>query len=160
VSARANVAVVVAAAAFFGAQPHHHGHGHGTGIALDDAAVHMTGGYSPRSWAVAYLHAGHFRATGCNIAGVEGQERAEGTYGSFRNPLDSTEREPGSYPVNSAGVQHYASWRQGLRATVVTLRNGRYPAMISALRAGDDAQRYADAVAASPWGTAPYTVNC
>lgn len=147
--------VVVVAAAYFASAGHHHG-----GAVLDDSAVHMSGGYTARSWAVAYLHAGHFRATRCNVAAIEGQEHAEGTYSAFRNPLDTTQPEPGSWSVNSAGVQHYASWGQGLHATVVTLRNGRYPAMIAALRAGNDAQRYADAAAASHWGTGQYTASC
>jgi hypothetical protein len=149
------VGVVVVAAAYFASAGHHHG-----GAVLDDSAVHMPGGYTARSWAVAYLHAGGFRATRCNVAAIEGQEHAEATYSRYRNPLDSTEREPGSWSINSVGVQHYASWGQGLRATVVTLRNGRYPAMIAALRAGNDAQRYADAAAASDWGTGQYTASC
>jgi hypothetical protein len=67
---------------------------------------------------------------------------------------------PGSYAINSAGVQHYTSLRQGLQATVITIRNGRYPAIQSALAAGNDARAAADAVMSSPWGTQNFEANC
>jgi hypothetical protein len=100
--------------------------------------------------------------TRCDLGAIEAWEREEGTFALYRNPLDTTRRMPGSVPVpgNSAGVQHYASWRQGLHATVVTLRNGLYPGIESALRAGNDAQSVADAVARSPWGTARFQAEC
>ena len=59
-----------------------------------------------------------------------------------------------------AGVQAYPSWRSGFAATLATLGNGHYPAILSALSAGTSARAVADAVAASPWGTAYFQANC
>lgn len=157
-SARLKGAAVVGAAVFFASAGHHHGHG--GAMALNESAARMNGSYSAASWARAFLKRGGFRPTACDIRAVQAWQGAEGTYGSLLNPLDSTQREPGSYSVNPVGVQHYASWSQGLHASVVTLFNGRYPAVISALRAGDDAQSVADAVAGSPWGTGRFSATC
>jgi hypothetical protein len=69
------------------------------------------------------------------------------------NPLNTTLRLPGSSVMgggNTAGVQSYRNWAQGLKATADTLRN--YPGVLSALRAGD-AMQVANAVGSSPWGT-------
>ena len=62
--------------------------------------------------------------------------------------------------MNSAGVQAYPSWRSGFTATLATLGNGRYGPVLSALSAGTSARAVADAVAASPWGTAWFQADC
>lgn len=143
-----------------GQHAHHHKH-HGTGASLlSYAAVPYSGGYSSRTWARAFLKGAGLPRTGCNVSAVEAWQRAEGTYGSYRNPLDTTQRAPGSHSVNSVGVQKYVSWRQGLHASAVTLGNGYYPGIIAALRAGNDAQRVATAVQESRWGTGPFTAGC
>lgn len=136
---------------------HHHPQGAHPAHA---ATLAVSGSYTPATWAQAFLAAASLPVTACNIAAVTGWENAEGgNWGNnaAANPLDTTQTEPGSYPINSVGVQAFPSWRAGLAATVTTLNNGRYPAIISALQAGNNAQAVASAVASSVWGTGPFT---
>lgn len=140
----------------------HHGHG---GLVAEDgmgrlpATAGLHGSFAVARWARAFLHDDGMSAGGCDRVFVEAWIRAEGTYGSLRNPLDSTLPMPGSYPVNSAGVQRYKSLRQGLEATVLTIRNGLYQPVQSALAAGNGPAAAA-AVAASRWGTQKFEVTC
>jgi len=117
-------------------------------------------GSTGTAWARSLLAAGGWPATGCNTGAVVAWERAEGSTPAWHNLLDTTLREPGSHPVNSVGVQAYPSVQAGLAATVATLRGGPYGPILAALAAGDNAQAVADAVAASPWGTEPFTASC
>lgn len=119
--------------------------------------------YTPSSWASALLSAGGWPQTACNLAAIEAWERAEGgnwENSAAYNPLDTTEPAPGSWSMNSVGVRAYSSWQEGFQATLVTLENGNYPGILSALRAGDSAQSVADAVASSPWGTGGFQASC
>lgn len=114
------------------------------------------GSVTPASWAQALLGSLGDQATAENVRAVTAWERAEGGHWSnaaAHNPLNTTQPEPGSWPVNGVGVQAYPSWNEGLAATVATLQNGRYGAVLSALRVGDCAPCVAGAVGASPWGT-------
>lgn len=114
------------------------------------------GPYTPTTWAIALLGEIGRPATPQNTVAVTAWERAEGGHwaNSARfNPLNTTQRMPGSAPMNSVGVQAYTSWRQGLDATTITLRNGRYGGVLQALGRGNCAPCVADAVGASPWGT-------
>lgn len=142
----------------------HGGHHRGISAVLDSlGAIPYGSAYTPSSWASAFLRAAGERRTSCNRRFVIAWEAAEGgawDNDATGNPLDTTQREPGSYAINSIGVQAYPSWHEGLRASVVTLGNGGYPGIISCLQAGDDAQACADAVAASGWGTEPFTATC
>lgn len=136
---------------------------HALTATLADAPVSAAGSYTPYTWARAFLASAGEPQTACNLGAVTAWERAEG--GAWQNtatgnPLNTTQPEPGSYPINSAGVQAYPSWQAGLAATVTTLGNGRYPGVTAALRAGGDAQAVADAVAGSPWGTGAFTAAC
>ena len=99
--------------------------------------------------------------TPTNLLAVVAWEMAEGGHWSNTaryNPLNTTMPEPGATAMNSVGVKVYASWSQGFIATIATLYNGNYSSIIAALKAGDNAQAVADAVAASPWGTNAFTV--
>lgn len=145
-AAAASVALVAAAAVVTGHQGHHH----------HPALPLAVSGPWPR----AFLAAAALPATRCNLAAVNGWMAAEGANPAWHNALDTTQREPGSYSVNSVGVQAYPDTATGLRATVTTLNNGYYGAILAALRSGDDAQAVADAVAESPWGTLPYRASC
>jgi hypothetical protein len=78
--------------------------------------------------------------------------QAEGGTARY-NPFNTTQRMPGSEAYNRVGVQHYPSARVGVDATVKTLLNGRYTALVQAIREGRSARAMADALAASPWGT-------
>ncbi len=92
-------------------------------------------------------------ATAENVRAFNAWARAEGMDASTFNPLATTEGAPGSSSVNSVGVRKYASYADGVQATIRTLLNGNYSNIIAALRKGTDALAVADAIAASPWGT-------
>jgi|HubBroStandDraft_5_1064220.scaffolds.fasta_scaffold21357_2 hypothetical protein len=137
--------------------------GHGAAAPAVNAAAITGGSYTPASWAGALLSAGGWPQTGCNLGAVGAWEAAEG--GNWENsaafnPLDTTQYEPGSSVMNSDGVRAYTSWEQGFQATLTTLGYPAYAGIRSALAAGDDAQAVAVAVAASPWGTGPFTASC
>ncbi len=141
------VAVLIAAS---GAQ--HLGHHHHPA-----APIQAAGGYAPQAWAPAFLADASLPRTPCDVAAVIAWIGAEGSNPRWHNPLDSTMPEPGSYAINSDGVQSYTSWRQGLKATVITIHNGYYPGILAAFQAGNSAQAVAAAVASSPWGTGSFT---
>ena len=150
------VACVVAGSALTGMVKH-------GGLHVDLASIGGAGQYTPDSWAHALLRADGLPRTGCNIAAITAWERAEGGHWhntARYNPLDTEQQEPGSRSMNSVGVQAYTSWKQGLRATVTTLNNGNYGAVLSALQSGSNAQAVANAVGASPWGTGGFQANC
>jgi hypothetical protein len=153
------IAVAVATAA------HHHQHPQPGGAPARTSSIVQPdlphgSAYTSASWARALLKAGGWPVTGCNVGAVEGWQRAEGSNPDWRNPLDTTQREPGSHAINHVGVQSYPSWQTGFAATLTTLRNGYYPRVLTALAAGDDAQAVANEVAASPWGTEPFQARC
>jgi hypothetical protein len=136
--------------------------GHG-GTAGAHGAVPSGSSYSPASWASALLSAGGWPQTACNLAAIRAWEAAEGgnwENSAAANPLDTTQPEPGSSTMNSAGVRAYTSWQAGFAATLTTLGYPAYAGIRSALSAGDNAQAVADAVAGSPWGTVPFTATC
>lgn len=119
--------------------------------------------YTPASWAAAFLAGGGWPQTACNLAAIQAWEAAEGGQwdnSAQYNPLNTTQPEPGSWTVNSAGVQAFPTWQEGFTANLAVIRNGLYGPVLSALSAGGSAQAVADAVAASPWGTAPFTATC
>ena len=60
---------------------------------------------------------------------------------------------PGDRTVNGHGVRAYASYEQGMAATIKTLPPAAYAGVRAALRRGDSARAVANAVVASPWGT-------
>lgn len=109
----------------------------------DSGGVHQrhprNGGVTPHSWAVSLLQALGAPQTKANVDSIVSWEAAEG--GNWRNtatydPLNTTQVEPGSTPVNPIGVQAYTSWSEGLNATVTTLHNGDYNDILGALRSG------------------------
>jgi hypothetical protein len=80
--------------------------------------------------------------------------------GAKHNPFATTQRMPGSTThintngtPNSAGVQDYKTWQQGVDATSKTIRSGRYGSLLTALRAGKSALAMARGLRDSPWGT-------
>ena len=140
-------------------------HGHPGTVTATTARVVSpdASSYTPASWADALLSAGGWPRTSCNLAAVAAWENAEGGQwhnAATFNPLDTTQPEPGSAPMNSVGVQAYPSWQAGFTATLATLGNGNYGPILSALRSGASAQAVADAVASSPWGTSPFQATC
>jgi peptidoglycan hydrolase CwlO-like protein len=120
------------------------------------------GGYNQLTWARALLKSLGAPQTTQNLAAIVAWELAEGGHWNnvaHYNPLNTTWSMPGATSMNSVGVKAYVSWEQGFKATLNTLHNGLYGGILRALRAGDDAQAVADAVADSPWGTHAFTVR-
>lgn len=79
-------------------------------------------------------------------------QRAEGG-SAANNPFDTTQGAAGTTNYNSVGVKNYRTSQQGVQATIQTLENGHYAAVLKALREGTNAYQVAAAVGASPWGT-------
>lgn len=78
------------------------------------------------------------------------------------NPFNTTQSKPGSTFYNclkkgisgcKGGVRNYVSSQDGVDATIKTLKNGRYQNIINALKSGDSAEKSAQALKSSPWGT-------
>jgi len=92
------------------------------------------------------------RPTYDNVAAIVAWETLENTQAQ-NNPL-ATERVmgvPGEDNFNAVGVRNYPTLAVGVAATVVTLSNGLYGAILGALPNGTFAE-IANAVDASPWG--------
>jgi hypothetical protein len=81
---------------------------------------------------------------------------AEGGSANY-NPLNTTLKLPGSttLPGNTVGVQEYQSWRDGVAATVRTLREEGhgYARIRRRLRLNAPAWAIVDAIIESDWGT-------
>jgi peptidoglycan hydrolase CwlO-like protein len=126
------------------------------------AALRMAnnGQFTQLTWARALLVAMRFPVTADNIAAITAWEMAEGGHWyntAYYNPLNTTQSMPGATVFNSVGVKAYTSWKQGLEATMITLKNGYYGGIIDALKRGNDSGAVAQAVGASPWGTGDFS---
>ena len=129
----------------------------GLGAAL---AMARNGQFNQLTWARALLVAMRLPVTADNVAAITAWEMAEGGHWyntAYYNPLNTTQGMPGATVFNSVGVKAYTSWKQGLEATVKTLKNGYYGGIIDALRRGNDSSAVAAAVGASPWGTGNFS---
>jgi hypothetical protein len=127
--------------------------------------------------------------TPANLYAIEAWERAEGggagcpgqpphagawqsSAGPAGNPLNTTQREPGSVGSwNSVNVQIYGDaaghtcWYWGIKANGDTLLNGFYPQIVGVLQhpaASNSAQclALAAAVGSTPWGTGNFQSAC
>ncbi len=78
--------------------------------------------------------------------------QAEGR-GGINNPFNTTWNMPGSTTMNDAGVRNYSSARDGLVATVKTLKNGRYDCILLGLKNDIGADRIAQCESLKTWGT-------
>lgn len=113
---------------------------------------------TPREFAVSLL--GELGAPVCadNVDALIAWQASEGghyvaKWASF-NPLCTSQPMPGDKGAgNRYGVRGYTSWRQGLDATVKTLRNGHYAAILSSLAACRPAVETMHAIGNGPWGT-------
>lgn len=139
-------------------------HGHGHGILATLTSIPVSGGLnSPRGFAKALIKAEGAPVDSCNLNAVTTWERYEG--GGFGNQAsyDPLNVNPGpgagwpGYPATGAWA--FPDAQTGLRYTVSTLNNGNYGGIISALRAGDNAQAVCNAIMASPWAASHYNGN-
>lgn len=99
------------------------------------------------------LQTGGIRVTQPNMDAVVAWIMAEGTEAK-NNPLATTQEGPnGTTDFNSVHVKNYPTVQAGLHASLVTINNGRYGAILHALQAGNNAGRVTLAIDTSPWGT-------
>lgn len=94
-----------------------------------------------QSWAIALLNQDGDPITNANVNSLMAWANREGGHwhNTARfNPINTTQEMPGSTAIsgNSAGVQAYTSWQQGIDATLKTLHNGRYNDILAALKSG------------------------
>jgi hypothetical protein len=104
------------------------------------------------SYALDLEHALNVPQSDPNTIAILAWMKAEGTSAKF-NPLATTQTRPGSttLPGNSAGVQEFKTWADGVSATAQTVK--AYPSIVSALQA-QDPQQVAVAVGRSgAWGS-------
>ena len=107
-------------------------------------------------------------AAGESVAALLVWFRAEGGAGpqwgtpnrASHNPLNTTWRLSNSTTVNSAGVQSYPTWAEGIESTVATLRLPPYRAIVAAIVAGVSCAELARLVGESPWGTGNFGHLC
>jgi murein DD-endopeptidase MepM/ murein hydrolase activator NlpD len=89
------------------------------------------------------------------VKNLVGWMKAEGghTHNSARwNPLNTTQNMPGSGDTGQQGnISVYRDINQGVEATAITLRNGRYNSILQNL--GADPNTFVRSVTSSPWGT-------
>jgi hypothetical protein len=102
------------------------------------AAPRVTGG-NERAFMTAVLAGLGAPRTSDDVASMAAWYRRENPSwppAAAANPFNSTLPMPGSTVFNTAGVQDYPAAAEGVRATVLTLTNGRYPLIVAALRSG------------------------
>jgi hypothetical protein len=110
-------------------------------------------------WAHDFLERLGMPRTAENVRAVVAWQQAEGTRARF-NPLATTQGGfEGATRFNSVGVKNYASYEDGLAANVRAITNGRYGAILDALRRGDSAMAVAEAIRNSPWGSGDLVVR-
>jgi hypothetical protein len=109
-------------------------------------------GVEPVRWAKDFLTKLGMPVTSENVKAVVAWQKAEGTAAKF-NPLATTQPWDGATKFNSVGVRNFATYQDGVDANVKVITNGLYENVLAALRAGDSAEKVAQAIAASPWGT-------
>lgn len=115
-------------------------------------------GHTPEEWAADFLRAAGFPVTPSNLQVVVSWEYAESGGGGARfNPLNTTQTGyPGETPFNDNNghpVMNYTRYEDGIASNAKVIHNGYYPAVVAALRAGNDAQAVVNAIVVSPWGT-------
>lgn len=121
---------------------------------------------TPQTFAEAVLSQLGLPQTPSNIQAMVAWQKKEG--GNWQNtarynPLNTTLRLPGSTVMsggNSAGVQSYTSWDQGVQATAETLRLPNYSGIRQALAQSAGCGALSQAVANSPWGTGSFAQEC
>jgi hypothetical protein len=131
------------------------------GPATRSPATHTDAGqYTAATFAEAVLRGLGAPVTPQNVKAMVAWEAAEGGHWNntaWYNPLNTTLHAPGATSMNGVGVKAYTSWKQGIQATISTLKQGNMSAIREALMQGNNAGAVAHAVVNSPWGT--HTIN-
>ena len=108
-----------------------------------------------RQFATAVLRGVGVKPNTRSIANMLGWMRAEGGHTHNRarfNFLNTTQPAPGAGNTGSQGnIKVYRDFGQGVQATVQTLKNGRYGAILGAFNS--DPSTFSRAVNSTPWGT-------
>lgn len=131
----------------------------GGGPAPAATGTRNAAGVDPVGWAHDFLERLGMPRTAENVRAVVAWQQAEGTRARF-NPLATTQGGfEGATRFNSVGVKNYASYEDGLAANVRAITNGRYGAILDALRRGDSAMAVAEAIRNSPWGSGDLVVR-
>lgn len=121
---------------------------------------------TPKTFAEAVLSSLGLPQTSSNVQALVAWQKKEGgnwQNGARFNPLNTTLRLPGSTVMsggNSAGVQSYTSWDQGVQATAETLRMSNYSGIRQVLAQSGGCSALSQAVANSPWGTGSFAQEC
>jgi hypothetical protein len=115
----------------------------GTGNTATDSETGVQSGAPPanaseKAWIVAMLAALGAPPTAANISSITNWISRETPWPAVAkyNPLNTTQESPGATQYNSVGVRNYTSPANGIIATVQTLENGNYQAIVAALRSG------------------------
>lgn len=87
-----------------------------------------------------------------NLKFLYAWRQSEGQGGNF-NPFNTTWELDNSTDMNSAGVQHYQSAEDGMKATLKTLNNGRYNCIVAGLQNDIGAAEIAKCPSLKVWGT-------
>ena len=74
---------------------------------------------------------------------------------ALNNPLDTKEPYPNATDFHSLGVKNYATMDDGLSATLRTIENGDYGAILAAYATATNPFDITNAIVASPWGSKP-----
>ncbi len=115
---------------------------------------------TPAGWARALLKAEGDPQTSCNLNAVTAWETAEG--GGFGNqaaynPLNLNPPASIGWPGQPAtGAWAFPDAADGLKYTIQTLNNGLFGGILTALRAGNNAQNVCTQIMASPWAASHY----
>lgn len=83
-----------------------------------------------------------------------GMGRCDGVDGAKWNILNTTQFWPGCTNYNDVPVRNYKTFTDGIAATLATLHNGNYQAILDAIAdPGASAEDVLRAVATTEWGT-------
>lgn len=112
-------------------------------------------------WAKAFLEKIDAPIVRHNLWTLVSWMQAEGGSAKF-NPLNTTQKMPGSTNYNSIGVQNFVSFDQGVEANAKTILQDKfgYPSIVDHFRSGDRAVYTLRAIEGSNWGTGGIATQC
>lgn len=108
--------------------------------------------YTWHDFAKEVLKLGGWRGHINNFVSLVGWMNGEGTEAKY-NPFATTRLAPGATDFNSSHVRNYPDLHTGVKATVDTMHNGNYEAILKEIRRCQASFYTLSAVRDSPWGT-------